>query len=351
MSSLGEVTARLRLWEIEVPFRRPLRTAHGIVEARRSVFLALDSEGSTGWAEAPAFPSGRFGTAAHAFDDLANPSGWIGDLPNVPIGSAAYQGAAADRAARSAALPLHRHLGASGEAVIARHPIGVEDEDGARREATWLRTHGIEAVKVKIAPGRDLAPVRALRAEIPLLDIGVDANASYTDPDDPAFAELDRLGVSFVEQPFPPADLDAHARLRDRVRMAVCLDESITNVADVRHAVAAGAADQVAVKLNRFGLDALLRVLDIAARTGIGVQLGGTFDTGIGRRHLLAASGLPGIVDAAVGPPAAYVTLELVPYPPLVDGAVRPDPAPGIGVEPEADHLDAIALRSTTVEL
>ena len=81
--TLGVVTARLRLWEIEVPFRTPLRTAHGTLQARHSVIVALDSDGRTGWGEAPAFPSGRFGTAAHAFDDLADPSAWVGDLSPV----------------------------------------------------------------------------------------------------------------------------------------------------------------------------------------------------------------------------------------------------------------------------
>jgi O-succinylbenzoate synthase len=321
------------------------------METRSSVIVALDADDHTGWAEAPAFPSGRFGTASHAFDDLADPAAWIGNLPSVPIASAAYQSAAADLTARSLGIPLHERLGASGGPVVARHPIGLRTAIDVDREAAWLRTHGIAAVKVKISPDADLDPIRALRTEMPNLDIGVDANESYADPADPVFSELDLLGVSFVEQPFPAADLGAHAVLRERVRMAVCLDESITNVADVRHAVAAGAADQVAVKLNRLGLDALLEILELAARSGIEVQLGGTFDTSIGRRHLLAASGLPGIVDAAVGPPAAYLSEDLAPYPALMDGTVRPDAAPGIGVEPDAVHLDVIALETAKVEL
>ncbi len=157
--------------------------------------------------------------------------------------------------------------------------------------------------------------------------------------------------MTFVEQPFHAADLAAHAALRERVRMAVCLDESITNVADVRHAITAGATDQVAVKLNRLGLDALLEILELCRGSGVGVQLGGTFDTAIGRRHLLAASGLPGIVDAAVGPPAAYLESDLGPYPGLIDGSVQPDAAPGIAIEPDVEMLEAMAARSATIAL
>lgn len=314
------------------------------------MILALGSEGeAVGWSEAPAFPSGRYGSAADAFDDLADPGGWVGDTPNVPIASAAHQAARADRMARTFRVPLHRHLGASGEPVVARHPIGVADAADAEREATWLRTHGIVAVKLKVSPGSDIEPVAALRRAMAGLDIGVDANASYTDPSDPVFEALDALDVSFVEQPFPGGDLASHAALRARVRMAVCLDESITSIADVRHAIEAGAADQVAVKSNRLGLAALTEIRHLCQTAGVGVQLGGTFDTSIGRRHLLAAAGLPGIVDAAVGPPAAYLADDVGDYPALSGGMVRPDDADGIGIEPDAAVLDEIALRSTAV--
>jgi len=342
---------RLRLWEIEVPFRRPLRTARGEFAKRHSVIAAFDSGDTTGWAEAPAFPSGRFGTATDAFDDLANPDEWVGDLPNVPIAAAALQGARADARARSVHVPLHRHLGADGRAIIARHPIGLHSIEDIEHEATWLRTHGIAAVKVKVAPGFDLSPIGSLRASMPTLDIGVDANGSYNDPADPVFGDLDDLNVSFIEQPFAASDLSSHATLRSQVRMAVCLDESISNVADVRHAIAATAADQIAVKLNRFGLEALAEIQRLCLAAGIGIQLGGTFDTAIGRRHLLAASGLDGVVDAAVGPPAAYLETDLATYPPLVDGMVRPDDAPGIGIQPDSNAIDAIALRSTVTGL
>jgi O-succinylbenzoate synthase len=345
------VTTWIRLWEIAVPFRRPLRTARGAIDTRHSVIVAMTRDEITGWGEAPAFPSGRFGSASHAFDDLVEPSDWVGGSPNIPIASAALQAADADRSARAAGVPLHERLGASGEWMVARHPIGVRDPADVDREATWLQTHGILAVKVKISPGDDVGPILALRAAIPRLDIGVDANESYDDPNDPVFTALDDLDVSFIEQPFPAEDLDAHVGLRRRVRMAVCLDESITNMADTRRVLAIGAADQVSVKLNRLGLETLIGILDLCREAGVGVQIGGTFDTSIGRRHLLAASGLAGVVDAAVGPPSAYLADEIVPYPSLVDGMVRPDAAPGIGIEPNTAHLEEIAIRSATIEI
>ncbi len=343
------MTERLTLVEIEVPFRRALQTVAGPVNSRRSVLVGAESDGITGWGEAPAFPSGRFGTTAAAIEDLTAPSGWEDDLPTVPIARAAVEAARADAAARREGLALHTWLGADGRAVTARHPIGLLDADAVDAETAWIEAHGITAVKLKIAPGRDALPVAALRASLPHLDIGVDGNATYTDPADPVFAALAEAGVSFVEQPFAVDDLEAHRALRGATAMSVCLDESIVSEQAARRALEAEAADIISVKLNRHGLNSFRKILGEAARHGIAVRIGGTFDTSIGRRHLLAASGMPGVVDAAVGPPGAYLSADVAPYPPVDDGKVSPDPAPGIGVVPDPVSLDAVELKRLTV--
>lgn len=341
----------LTLIEIEVAFRRPLATATGTFATRRSILVGIETKGTTGWGEAPAFPSGRFGSADEAFADLAEPAGWTDRGPTVPIARAALEAARADTDARGAGRPLHNWIGASGAPMAARHPIGLLDPARVEKEAEWLSAHGITAVKVKISPGRDVGPVASLRAALPALDIGVDANASYRDPDDPVFARLAEAGVSFIEQPFPPGDLSSHRLLRERLDVAVCLDESIRSPQDAAVAIAAEAADQVAIKLNRHGLARLEEILALARAHEVGVRIGGTFDTSIGRRHLLAASGLPGVVDAAVGPPAAYLVDDVADYPAVVAGLVAPSDTDGLGTKPHAGALARLELRRITVEI
>ena len=233
----------------------------------------------------------------------------------------------------------------------ARHPIGLLEPDRVEQEAAWLDTHGITAVKLKIAPGRDLEPVTKLRAALPTLDIGVDANGSYRDPADPVFSSLAEAGVSFIEQPLAPDDLASHRLLRERLDVPVCLDESIGSVDDVAPVLEAGAADQLAIKLNRHGLTDLKEILRMARRHDVGVQIGGTFDTSIGRRHLLAAAGLPGVVDAAVGPPAAYLADDVADYPAVVAGSIAPSDAAGLGTEPDPRALERLELRRATIEI
>lgn len=341
---------RLTLVEIEVAFRRPLVTAIGTFTSRRSVLVGIETAGAVGWGEAPAFPSGRFGTADEAFAELAQPTRWTDGRPTVPIARAALEAATADMHARAAGRTLHDWLGASGTPVPARHPIGLLDPAVAEQEAIWLEAHGIKAVKVKIAPGHDLEPIRTLRAALPGLDIGIDANAGYRDPADPVFSGLADLGVSFIEQPLAAGDLESHRVLRERLETPVCLDESISSIADVEAVIATEAADQVSIKLNRYGLTDLKHVLDLARDHGVGVRVGGTFDTSIGRRHLLAASGLPGVVDAAVGPPAGYLAGDVADYPAVVDGLVAPTEADGLGTAPDVERLAQLEVRRATVE-
>lgn len=345
------MSERLTLVEVEVPFRRPLQTVAGSIEARRSVLVGSEADGVTGWGEAPAFPSGRFGTAAEALSDLADPVGWSQGLPTVPIARAALEAARADAAARHAGVPLYEWLGGDGRAVAARHPIGLLDTERVAEEVAWLEAHGIIAVKLKIAPGRDTAPVTALRRALPEIDIGVDANGSYREPSDPVFAALSAAGVSFIEQPFPGDDLEAHRALRAATTMSVCLDEAITSPAAATRVLAAGAADVLSVKLNRHGLGGLQQIGAAAREHGVGVRIGGTFDTSIGRLHLLAVAGLPGVVDAAVGPPSAYLAVDVAPYVPVTDGRVAPAVVPGIGVDPLDEAVHAVELDRVAVEV
>jgi o-succinylbenzoate synthase len=334
----------IALHEIRVPFIHPLVTREATYTERRSVLVGIGADGLTGWGEAAAFPSGRWGTADEAWDSILALE--PGHLPAVPIASAAVQAARADLAARRAGVPLHTHLGGRHRPVTARHTLGlcVDPLELVDRVAE-LVAGGIRAVKVKIAPGADVEPILALRAAQRDLDIAVDANGSYDDPEDVVFDALDHLGVSTIDQPFPAEAIEAHAALRRRVAMDVCLDETIVSVASAVAAIAAHAADVVSVKVGRLGLTATAAILASARTTGTGFKVGGTFDTAVGRRHLLAVATHAGVTDAEVAPPSGYLAADVADYPGLVDGAVTPDDRPGIGVDPDPDRLADLEVR------
>jgi L-alanine-DL-glutamate epimerase-like enolase superfamily enzyme len=85
-------------------------------------------------------------------------------------------------------------------------------------------------------------------------------------------------------------------------------------------------------------------ILASARTVGVAVKAGGTFDTAIGRRHLLAFATLTGVSDAEAAPPSTCLAADVADYPPLSDGMVTPDYRPGIGVEPDTERLEELEI-------
>lgn len=327
---------KVELVEVALVFRRPVHTAAGAVDARRSILLSLSGDGHTGWGEAASFPSGMGGDPEEAWRSL---TGWCDDpssLPEVPIARAAVEEARMDLAARAAGLALHERLGGGSHSVPARHALGItEDLDGLVKAVGELHDQGIRYLKLKISPDSDVEPVRAVAGDFPDIDIALDANGSYRDPSDPALAALADLGVSSIEQPFPAGDLVSHKVLRERLAVRVCLDESVRTVETAAMALTAGASDMISVKLGRHGWSDAVVILEQAREAGVAVKAGGTFDTAVGRRHLLALATLPGVEDAEAAPPIGYLSTDVGGYPQPVEGRVAPTAGPGIAMVPE----------------
>src|SRR3979411_2436420 len=89
---------------------------------------------------------------------------------------------------------------------------------------------GYRRVKLKIKPGWDIEPVRAVRQRFGDVPLQVDANTAYSVQDGPPLAELDQFNLLLIEQPLPEEQVLAHAQLAALVQTPICLDESITSV-------------------------------------------------------------------------------------------------------------------------
>lgn len=341
---------RLHLHEVELRFTEPLITPDGAFLTRRSILVGAEADGVIGWGEAPAFPSRRWGTADAAWDALEQPAVLKGEETAPPIANAALQAARADLRARVTGVPMHQFLGGASRRVVARHTVGLADDpDKLVERVGKLTSAGIKAIKLKIRPGLDIANVAAIRSSFPSIDLSVDANATYRRADDPVFEQLAENRVGLIEQPFPAHDLAGHADLRSRGLIPVAVDEAIHSVGDVRQILRAGAADVLSVKVNRLGLEAAKAVLDLATSNGIRVKVGGTFDTAIGRRLLLAFAMLDGVSDSEIAPPLGYLEADVADYPEMVGGELIPDESPGIGAEPDRARLAHLEIRRTII--
>ena len=260
-------------------------------------------------------------------------------------------------------VSLARALGGTRREIVAGVSLGIEATvDGLLAQVQRHVDDGYPRVKLKIAPGWDVEPVRAVRAAFPGLDLHVDANGAYPRETSSfeVFDRLDRDGLTMIEQPFAPDDLLAHAELQRRVDTPVCLDESVESVDHMRTAVHLGAIRVLNIKVSRMGgLSAARDAHGVAGGEGIPVWCGGMHEFGIGRAANLAIASLPGFVlPSDVSGSDKYYGRDVTVQPILADRGRVPVPeGPGLGLDVDesfveataGDRLDVIADRNGAV--
>ena len=85
-----------------------------------------------------------------------------------------------------------------------------------RWRSSFYSTEGHARIKLKIQPGWDLEPVRAVRERFGDILLQVDANTAYTRADTRHLAGLNPFDLLLIEQPLPEDDLLGHAQLAAR---------------------------------------------------------------------------------------------------------------------------------------
>lgn len=325
-----------RIVELAVPLVHAFSTAEGSISSRRVLLVGLSDGGVTGWGEAAPYPGVTPDTVDGAWASLTGEASAL-----TPTAKAALEEAETDLRARLDRRPLWAALGGSSRPLLGSLVIGME-EDAAER----IRTTGARAVKLKISPGTDVGRVEAVRAGWPDIVIGVDANTSFTWDERDALVALDRYDVAYVEQPFAEDDLEAHAGLREELLADVVIDEPIDSVEAALRVMEGGAADVLAVKPSRIGLEACRIIHDVALAAGIRVAPSGLIETAVGRAHALAIATLPGTVHADLADDAWFFeTRTGVPATAVTEGWITPSDEAGIGLEPDFDLLAPYLVR------
>lgn len=329
----------LHVVELALPMRRPFVTATGTLPERRTLLIGVEAGDSTGWAESAPYPGQGPGSIDRVWSIAT--SSERGEVMALP----AVTNAIVDRTARSLGESLWRRLGGKRGAVQAGLAIGAtpntldEVEEAVRA--------GYRAVKLKIRPGHDVEVVRWVRERFPDLEVGVDANGSYRSETDAALDAIDRLGVAYIEQPYPAHDLVAHRLLRERVRATVALDESIQSIDDAVAVMSSAAADLLVVKAGRLGIAQAATIHDLAVDRGLRVKPSGLIETGIGRAFTMALATLPGSVFPDLAPADAFLEVDPVASSPALSrGTMMPPESPGIGCAPDFVVAAPFMVRS-----
>lgn len=247
--------------------------------------------------------------------------------------------------AESTRTPLAAALGGTRSEVVAGVSLGIEPTiDDLLEQVRRQVEAGYPRVKLKIAPGWDIEPVRAVREAFGDLDLHVDANGIYTTDEDHlrALIGLDEHRLTMIEQPFAPRNLLAHARLQAKIDTPVCLDESVQTTDDLLTALELGAIGVLNIKVSRMGgLTPAIAAHDLARAEGVPTWCGGMHEFGIGRAANVALSSLPGFtLPSDVSASAKYYARDLIVPEVVADhGVVRVPDAPGLGHRVDTDLI------------
>ncbi|MDX2593007.1 o-succinylbenzoate synthase [Streptomyces sp. WI03-4A] len=347
---------RVDIVHVAIPLVTPFRTSFGTMTTKDTFLLHVVTDEAEGWSEFAADPEPlycsefvagaeivlrdfllpRAAALPHLTTAALAPA--LAKVKGHELAKAALETAVLDAELRAYGMPLATYLGAVRDRVPAGVSVGIKNSvaellDDVER----YLAEGYVRIKLKIEPGWDVGPVRAVRERFGgALPLQVDANTAYTLADVEHLRRLDEYGLLLIEEPLEENNLHAHAQLQKRLRTPVCLDESLHHARDTAAAIAMDACRVVNVKPARVGgyLEAR-RVHDVAQAHGVPMWCGGMLETGIGRAPNLALAALPGFTLPGDTSASSRYFAEDITEPFVLDGGHLPVPdTPGIGVEP-----------------
>ena len=319
---------RADLYELRLPLVEPFVISGGAITERRSLIVVLhDDAGHAGYGECPPFALpfyseetlagardliervllprvvGRDHDSPEALDALLRENIRGNWFARAGVETAAWDLEAHVRGTGLAAL-LGERLGVTpAGAVDCGVALGIPPERSAEaltRSVYDAVRRGYRRVKIKIAPGWDVAAVAAARAGLAGVDLPltVDANGAYEWPRDEApLRALDETGLLYIEQPLAPDELVGHAELARVLRTPICLDETLRDARAARQVVALGGPKVWNIKVHRVGgLSEVCHIYRLAESYRAELWAGTMPESGIGSQAALAAAALPRFV-------------------------------------------------------
>ncbi|MFI5937660.1 o-succinylbenzoate synthase [Actinoplanes sp. NPDC051494] len=357
----------VELRRVAMPLVSPFRTSFGTETARDVLLVRVVTDGAEGWGECVAMSDPRYSSeyvdaAADVLRRFLVPT--LAAAPRLDgnavgralsgfkghwMAKAALETAVLDAELRSAGRSFGRELGAVREWVPCGVSVGIMDSVPELLDAVdGYLAEGYLRIKLKIEPGWDVEPVRAVRERFgDDVLLQVDANTAYTLGDARHLARLDPFGLLLIEQPLDEDDVAGHAELARMIGTPICLDESITSARTAAAAISMGACAIVNVKPGRVGgyLEAR-RIHDVCAAHGVPVWCGGMLETGLGRAANVALAALPGFtLPGDTSASRRYFETDITEPFELENGHLRVPDGPGLGVAP----LPEVLAEVTTV--
>lgn len=268
-----------------------------------------------------------------------------------PFTKAALEMALLDLAGKTLGVPTHILLGGPRRSfeIPLRFSIGAFSPSNAAQVAEKAVARGLKAVKVKVGleVTEDIKRVEAVRQALgENFPIGVDANAGWSESETvEAIPHLERLGVNVIEEPLRRRDFRGCARLRQRTRIPIMLDESVFTPYDALDAIRQDACDIISIYPGKNGgIGRSFEISQMAATAGLECTIGSNLEWEIGSAAMLnLAAAIPNLSQRVchdlIGP--LYHTRHVGTEITFRNGCASVPSGIGLGIE-----LDPSLLRS-----
>ena len=333
---------RMEIEVLELRTRHPFIIARGGQSDYRTVMVRLkDGDGHEGWGEAA--PTKFYGETTETvlaaldtygthlpedpFDLEETERRWEEVLHRNPSARAALSSALHDLVGKRLGVPVYRLWGLDpAKAPRSTFTIGIDTPEKMRAKVREAEQYPI--LKIKLGTDRDVEILRTIR-DTTDREIRVDANCGWTLKQTVRMLPvLGEFGVTVLEQPLPPDQLDGLAEIRRRADIPVIADESCETARDLPPLV--GKVDGINIKLAKCGgLREAIRMIAIARAHGMTVMVGCMIESSIG---ITAAAHFTPLVDIVDLDGAALLADDPFVGATIDGGQVSLPSGPGLGV-------------------
>lgn len=309
------VIDKIVLRGVAIPLHEPFRIANGSVSVKESIVVEIHGDGIIGYGEASPMAGTFYSSESpdSTWDALANdlvPDLLMNHFSNPiefasalnryekePFARAGIEGAVWHFASLREHTTIGELLGLSPKPVRSGLALGLYDtiEELLDRVRHFM-PDGYQRLKIKIEPGWDIEPLRAIRKEFGNIALMVDANASYDLRAHEAILKvLDSFDLLMIEQPLVKDAFEDAAELQKMISTPICADESADSAESLNKIIALGSAKIINIKVQRVGgLWNAKRMYDRAYAAGLRLWLGTMPELGIATAQALQLGGLTG---------------------------------------------------------
>lgn len=333
---------RLESQILTLTTKHPFVIARGGSSEYRTVWVRLiDDDGVEGWGEAA--PSKFYGETADTVmaaletyrtalpDDPLDLEGaertWLQLMGRNGSARAALSSALHDLAAKRLGVPLYQMWGLNpAEAPLSTYTIGMDTAERIRQKVAEAEQYPV--LKVKLGGDRDREILETIRG-VTDKEIRVDANCAWTVKQAVAMLPvLEEFGITVLEQPLAPDDIDGFAQLTSVSTIPIIADESCVTSHDIPRLV--GAVDGINIKLAKCGgLREALRMIAIARAHHMMVMVGCMVESSLA---ITAAAHFTPLVDIVDLDGAALLATDPFRGATIDNGQVELPSGPGLGV-------------------